>query len=120
MNENLEKRFTLRISKELFKSVEKLADELKISKSKFISMAIHKYVLDNNCIQEVNLPLSTVYCATQHFIAAHKSACTEQPVDFGAVCAGCKHFNECKGNWIETMTPMFDFTEIYPTAIQEN
>ena len=60
----------------------------------------------------------TIVCSARHFVAAHESACTRQPVDFGAVCADCEYWDECRGNWLETAAPMFDAAGIHPKVLR--
>lgn len=60
----------------------------------------------------------TTICAARHYIAAHESACTGEPVDFGAVCRDCKELTKCHGNWMETAVPLFDAADIRPTFVR--
>lgn len=53
-------------------------------------------------------------CAAHHFIAAHESACSGEPVAWGAVCEICVEGPTCKCNWTELMAPLFEATSIYP------
>lgn len=61
----------------------------------------------------------TVICAVQHIVAAHESARKGEPVEWGALCESCCEFNQCKLNWIERLTPLFDAAGIYPNVCEE-
>lgn len=62
---------------------------------------------------------SALVCAARHFVAAHESACRDEPVDFGAICSGCPEYPACKANWLETAAPVFDAAGIQPRFVRE-
>lgn len=54
-------------------------------------------------------------CAAQHYVAAHESACTNNPVDFAGPCESCPEAGKgCNFNWADIMAPLFDATGIHP------
>lgn len=55
-----------------------------------------------------------VVCSARHFIAAHESAVTQQPVDFGSICIQCEFLEQCRADWIETAAPIFETAGIFP------
>lgn len=59
-----------------------------------------------------------IVCAARHFKAAHESACTGTPVDFGAVCSGCGEWEQCKGDWMKTAAPIFDAADVWPNLVR--
>lgn len=67
----------------------------------------------------VELPRSAVICAAKHYIAAHESACTEKPVEFGAICEDCPELMECRGNWLDSAAPLFQAAGIYPQLFRD-
>lgn len=67
----------------------------------------------------VTIPLHTAICAARHFVAAHESACTGQPVDWGGVCVGCSELQRCLPGlaafgWLDVMSPILSEVGIYP------
>lgn len=61
----------------------------------------------------------TAVCLARHTIAAHESACTQKPVDFGKVCAECSEIADCLDggrmvDWIKTTAPFFDAVGLHP------
>ena len=59
-----------------------------------------------------------IICAARHFAAAHESACTGEPVDFGAICSECEGWPECRGNWTKTAAPIFDAAKVWPKLLR--
>ena len=62
---------------------------------------------------------NTAICAARHFVAAHESACRQQPVEWAAVCAECSEVQTCKLtngviDWVETMRPIFEAAGVSP------
>lgn len=66
----------------------------------------------------MDIPRDAVVCAARHFVAAHKSALTKTPVDFGEVCVGCESFERCRADWLETAAPIFEGAGVFPQVIQ--
>lgn len=66
----------------------------------------------------MNVSYKAVICAARHFCAAHESACKQEPVDFGAVCAGCSEWETCGGKWMDAAAPLFDAAKIHPTVLR--
>ncbi len=67
----------------------------------------------------ITIPTIAVVCAARHFVAAHESACRQQPVEWAAVCAECSEVHACKLtngviDWVETMKPIFEATGVSP------
>lgn len=67
----------------------------------------------------IALPISAAICGAQHFIAAHESAKQGIPVDFTAVCNGCRCLEQCRYDWLKTAAPLFEETGIYPDLMEE-
>lgn len=67
---------------------------------------------------EITLPRRTVICAAKTYAAAHESACTGKPVDWGGVCAGCSEMMECKADWVKAAAPLFDAADIHPQTFR--
>lgn len=67
-------------------------------------------------VRGIEISDRTAICAAQHFMAAHESACTGTPVDWGAVCAVCGEAGRCDFKWTELMAPLFDATGIHPNV----
>lgn len=67
-------------------------------------------------MDEMMLEISqrTAICAARHIVAAHESACTGEPVEWGSPCVECSEISQCKCRWIDLMAPLFDATKIYP------
>lgn len=71
----------------------------------------------------LTISVDTATCAARHIVAAHESACTNKPVDFGGIC-GDRYQAVCSApcvaaygslDWLEMMRPIFDATGIYPS-----
>lgn len=61
----------------------------------------------------------TAICAARHFVAAHESACTGRPVEWGDICSECSELHECLPGLaafggIDVMDPIFFETGIHP------
>ncbi len=66
----------------------------------------------------MELPESAVVCAARHFAAAHESACTGTPVNFGQPCVQCSEWAACRGRWMETAAPIFDAAGVHPIVFR--
>lgn len=64
-------------------------------------------------MNKVTLSKRMAICAAHHFVAAHESACTGEPVVWGAVCENCREKLICNCNWTELMAPLFEATSIH-------
>lgn len=61
---------------------------------------------------------ATAVCCARHFAAAHESACTQKPVDWGGVCIGCSATEICKFDWVNTMRPVFEAADVHPDCFR--
>ena len=64
-------------------------------------------------METVTIPKTTAICAARYFVAAHESAISGQPVNFGGPCIRCSENQRCfqKGtvlDWTEILRPLFD------------
>lgn len=66
----------------------------------------------------MDIPRDAVICAARHFVAAHESACTQTPVDFGKVCYECEAAARCRADWLETAAPIFEGAGVFPAVFQ--
>lgn len=62
----------------------------------------------------LEIPKRTAICAARHYVAAHESVCTGEPVNWASPCEQCGEFAECRADWIEVMAPLFDAVGIHP------
>lgn len=66
----------------------------------------------------MDIPQVAIVCAARHYIAAHESAVTGKPVQFGEICAECGYVHSCRGRWMDTAAPIFDAAGIHPTVFR--
>ena len=69
--------------------------------------------------EEVTLPRSAVVCAARNYVAAHESAVSGVPVDFGSPCRACEYLDSCQGDWIKMAAPVFEAAKVFPQVYRE-
>lgn len=68
----------------------------------------------------MEIPHEALICAARHYAAAHESAVTQTPVDFGAVCTGCRCFADCRADWLTTAAPVFEAAQVFPHLLRKD
>lgn len=68
-------------------------------------------------MDDVTIPKSAAICAALHFIELHESAKAERCVNWTAPCETCPIAVECRGDWTETATPIFEAAGRFPRLI---
>lgn len=68
----------------------------------------------------MEIPHEALICAARHYAAAHESAVTQTPVDFGAVCTGCSCFADCRADWLTTAAPVFEAAQVFPQLLRKD
>lgn len=62
---------------------------------------------------------TTFLCAALHICAAHESAKTGSPIDWGRVCETCPFVEGCRGDWISVLDPIFRAAGLFPHVIEK-
>ena len=68
----------------------------------------------------MKIPREALICAARLYAAAHESAVTKIPVDFGAVCTGCSCFADCRADWLTTAAPVFEAAQVFPQLLRKD
>lgn len=66
-------------------------------------------------MENVTIPKSAAICAAMHYIAlfeseGHAALIANRPVfvDFGVICSSCPIVETCRGEWLDTVTPLME------------
>lgn len=76
-------------------------------------IAINEVEVEKSCLQStVQVPRNSLICAAQHIKAMREQYLNDRKADFSAPCSKCELNSQCYFNWLETLTPIFQKSNV--------